>query len=116
LITSTFGWWHLARETETINPASLWEQVVAPMQNVDADNKPVTPTRRLAHSVAGVAIIVLPLLLAALTRLLPRSRLMLIALSLLLAIVLAAQVWLGTLLLLDTNIGPVTGFQPALID
>lgn len=116
LITSTFGWWHLARETETINPLALWEQVVAPMQNVDADNKPVTPTRRLAHSVAGVAIIVLPLLLAALTRILPRSRLMLIALSLLLVVVLAAQVWLGTLLLLDTNIGPVTGFQPALID
>ena len=68
-------------------------------------------TRRLAHLIAGSSIIVLTLLLAIFTRIAPRKTFFVMFLGLLLLATIAAQVWLGTLLLFDTNSGSIKAFN-----
>jgi uncharacterized membrane protein len=63
------------------------------------------------HIVCGASILVLVLILALLTRFAPRSRVFLSALALLLVLVMAAQVWLGVLLLFDGDRGPLARFK-----
>jgi uncharacterized membrane protein len=63
------------------------------------------------HIVFGVSILVLTLVLALLTRLAPRSRVFLGGLSLLLILVMAAQVWVGVLMAFDGDRGPLAGFK-----
>lgn len=110
-ITGLLGGWYLAKETREVQPRQLWEQIVAPYQNMDANDQPVIPTRRLAHVATGAALVLLPLLLAIVARLAPRTPLLLIGLSTLLLLAIIVQLWLGTLLMLDTNVGPITAFQ-----
>jgi uncharacterized membrane protein len=69
--------------------------------------------RYMAHTVAGVSIVVLALILALITRFGPHNRLMVGLFSLLLALALASQVWFGILLLYDTNEGPIRNFNAA---
>jgi uncharacterized membrane protein len=112
ILTAVMGTWYLAGQTREVSPQRLWDVVIAPEQNVNADNEAVSPTRRLAHVVAGGLLVVLPIVLAGFARFAPRSRWPLLLLSLLLVAVTVAQLWLGVLLLLDTNVGPVNAFQP----
>jgi uncharacterized membrane protein len=63
------------------------------------------------HIVFGASILVLALILALLTRFAPRSRIILGVFSLLLVLVMAAQVWLGVLLLFDGGRGPLARFK-----
>ena len=67
--------------------------------------------RYMAHSIAGGSIVVLTLILALVTRFAPYNRVLVGGFSLLLALALAAQVWLGILLLYDTNVGPIQHFN-----
>jgi hypothetical protein len=57
--------------------------------------------RRRAHVVAAAAIIVLPLIMALLARVARRSRLTITLFGLFLVAVVAAQVWVGVLLMFD---------------
>jgi uncharacterized membrane protein len=63
------------------------------------------------HIVFGASILVLALILALVTRFAPRSRIILGVFSLLLVLVMAAQVWLGVLLLFDGGRGPLARFK-----
>ena len=65
------------------------------------------------HIVFGASILVLALILALLTRFVPRSRVILGAFSLLLVGVMAAQAWLGVLLIFDGGRGPLARFKNA---
>jgi uncharacterized membrane protein len=65
------------------------------------------------HIVFGGSILLLMLILALLTRFLPRSRVLLGLFSLLLVAVMAAQVWLGVLLTFDGGRGPLARFRTA---
>ena len=67
-------------------------------------------TRRLAHAIVGTVIVVDSLILALLSRVARRRATVLAAFALPLVLALAAQVWLGVLLLFDTAQGPVTRF------
>lgn len=90
--TAVVGAWALARGHQTFDPKELWKLVTADGY-----------IRRLAHVITGAAIIVLPLWMALLSRIARRSRAMLGLFSLLLVAALAAQVWLGVLLLFDQS-------------
>lgn len=63
------------------------------------------------HIVFGSSILVLVLILALLTRFVPRSRVILSGLSLLLVLVMAAQIWIGVLLTFDGDRGPLARFK-----
>jgi len=54
---------------------------------------------------------VLTLLLAIFTRIAPRRKIFVMFLGLLLLATIAVQVWLGTLLLFDTNSGSIRAFN-----
>jgi hypothetical protein len=68
--------------------------------------------RDTAHIIFGVSIVVLTLILAAVTRWGTRRKLFMSLFSLLLLLAVAGQVWLGVLLMYDTPVGPLTGFNP----
>jgi uncharacterized membrane protein len=76
--------------------------------------KMVKSTQRLLlHAVSGTAIVVVPLLLALVTRVSRRPKVMLTLLGLILVLAVSAQVWLGVLLMLDTERGSAYRFNPA---
>jgi uncharacterized membrane protein len=96
------GAWLLAGpdEQRMWEPKKLWAEI--------------TPSqRRLAHVVTGVTIVAVPLLLAIVTRVSRRPKVSVTLLALVLLAAVAAQVWLGTLLMLDTEGGSITRFNPA---
>jgi uncharacterized membrane protein len=70
-----------------------------------------TRAREGLHIIFGASILVLMLILALLTRFVPRSRVILSAFALLLVLVMAAQVWLGVLLIFDGGRGPLARFK-----
>jgi hypothetical protein len=96
------GWWFLGGgdELHTWQPRRLWEMVVP-------------NPRRLFHVVTGTVIVFVPLLLALVTRVSRRPKVLLTILSLVLLAAVALQVWLGVLLMFDTEHGPVTRFNRA---
>jgi uncharacterized membrane protein len=99
------GWWLLGGtdEVRTWEPKRLWS-MVAPTRD-----HPVT--RRFVHVVTGGVIIVVPLLLALVTRVSRRPKVTLTLLGLLLVLAVALQVWLGVLLMLDTPNGSIYRFN-----
>jgi hypothetical protein len=97
--TALVGAWIVARARQTFDPKELWKLITGDGY-----------MRLLAHLIAGVSIVMLPLLLALLSRFARRSRAMLGLFSLLLVAALAAQVWLGILLMFDqAKLGPDAG-------
>jgi len=99
------GWWFAAHDSGIWKPGELWKYVTDRSLNEGR-----LLTRRTAHVVAGTSIVVLPLLLLAVSRFRPRGRVLWLGLSVLLLLAIAAQVWLGQLMLLDESrvMGPVT--------
>ncbi|CAA9409124.1 MAG: hypothetical protein AVDCRST_MAG64-2189, partial [uncultured Phycisphaerae bacterium] len=87
---SLAGWWVLGGEHETYDPQQLWRLVTGEGY-----------VRRLAHVVGAGAVVVLPLFLALLGRVARRSRVMIGLFAMLLVVAVAAQVWLGVLLMYD---------------
>jgi uncharacterized membrane protein len=63
------------------------------------------------HAMLGAAMLVLLLLLACIARFAPRSGFAVGIFSCLLLMVIAAQLWMGPLLLLDGSTGPLNGFN-----
>jgi hypothetical protein len=98
-LTAGGGYYLLARGYENWNVQELWRDAIK------------VNTRRLAHVIAGAAIVVLPLVLAMLARWAPRAKWLLIPVSLLLVVAVAFQVWVGVLLLFDSPEGPVNRFN-----
>jgi len=113
LLTAALGIYLLAAPTNlggdntTLNTRVIWGAIIDKAQNPDG---PVT--RRLAHVIGGAALLLLPLLLAIFARW-SKSKLVLALTSLLLILVVAGQVWIGILLLYDTNVGKINHFNPA---
>lgn len=93
ILTAAAGWWELAGNSHTWSFAELWRDVIS------------NSVRLIAHSIVGGSIILLPLILAAAARWLPRQKWVLIVLAALLLIAVAAQIWLGILLLFDSPEG-----------
>ncbi|MGH7214805.1 MAG: hypothetical protein ACREIT_08575, partial [Tepidisphaeraceae bacterium] len=101
LFTATGGAYVLATSVHTWNPSELWEYVTS-----------LDMPRRLSHVGVGGGIVLTSLILAGLSRWAPRSTLSLALFSTLLIALIAAQVWVGVLMMYDTAQGSVTGFNP----
>jgi uncharacterized membrane protein len=98
------GFWFLGGRDELRmwEPKRLWAEV-----------QPDKGQRRIVHVATGVTIVVVPLLLALVTRVSRRPKVMLTLLSLVLLAAVAGQVWLGVLLMLDTPHGSLYRFNAA---
>ena len=131
-VASAAGWWFLAGQTDAVErarqegrplPAVLWDAVKTPATLTGgttiaprpADN-PLSLNRRYAHAITGGAIVVLPILLAALARWAPKRRLPLSLVAALLLAAIGVQAWLGALMLLDTPAGSTVRFNPPAVD
>ena len=98
-VASLAGWWALGDEHETYRPQDLWKLVTGDGY-----------VRRLVHVLASGMIIVLPLILALLARFARRNRAAIIAVSIILVVMLALQVWFGILLMFDQpHVAPGAG-------
>ena len=106
LLTAAGGIWMLAHDQQTWDPQRLWETV----RDRDLNGGAVL-TRRLTHVVLGGSILVLTLFLAIFSRFAGRSKLLLWLFGSLLVIALAAQLWLGLLLILTGADGPLTAWK-----
>lgn len=120
LLTMTAGWWTLASESEAFEGRSfgeaaqvLWEMVCTRDLNTSGDGQGSIFNRRLLHVVTGTVILIVPLVLAGLSRWGPRAKLWLWIFAVLLILAVAAQIWLGILLTYDLPEGPVTRFNTA---
>lgn len=96
MLTAVAGWWTYG--------SFNWREARDYMR--DVENK-----RVLYHVIFGSSLIVVPWILALFTRFAPRARFFLVILTLCILILAAIQVWLGILLLFDTNQGPLTKFN-----
>jgi hypothetical protein len=102
LLTAALGWWLIIGHGDVhnaLNFAGVWKDQLRPYP------------RRMFHAIAGVSIVVLSLLLAIIAGTAPRARGLIFLVSLLLIAAVAAQVWLGILMLWDTHEGPVQRFN-----
>lgn len=107
LLTALVGVWVFTRSVG-IPPADL----IRDAQTLWRDD--IYPNRRrLFHILAGSAIVLLPLLLALIARFAPRQKVIMFIIALWLLAAVAAQVWLGTLLLWDGPSGPWNSFHLA---
>ena len=104
----TFGDANLL-DTARLHHQPVWQ--VAWDQIKPADGQKIN--RLIAHLGAGLTLILTPLVLALLSRFAPRRRFVLSFFTLILLAAVAAQVWIGILLLFDTPDGPVNHFQTA---
>lgn len=105
IVTALVGDWIIAQDNGwTIQ--GIWDAIRMPVE----ENGPAV-TRRLAHLIAGGVIIVDTIILALLARFAPRQSILLLAFALPLVLALAAQIWLGVLLLFDGPAGMVTRFN-----
>lgn len=100
------GLWYLAHSTDSWDIETLRQTIRNPIQETDPDL-----TRRYAHTVVGLVLIGQTLLLALAGVVARRNGLLLILLALPLVMALAAQVWLGVLLLFDGPSGTITKFS-----
>lgn len=67
--------------------------------------------RVFVHILFGASIVLLALLLALITRVTRRARGLVSLIMILFVLAVAGQIWLGTLLLFDSERGPITGFN-----
>jgi hypothetical protein len=100
LIAAVFGLWATA-------------DVLEPKAFADALKEAQEPghVRLLLHVIFGTAVIVLPLIVAALVRFAPRQRGLAGCFTLLTVLALGWQIWLGVAMLFDSHEGPLLGFN-----
>jgi hypothetical protein len=91
--------------------AGVWAMGIWNMKDLLEELRESDHNRALAHVVVGVTIVVLTLILAILARWGKRNKFMLAVFALLMILALAAQVWLGVLMLFDTTGGSLTRFN-----
>ena len=97
------GWWTLAHFADMWDIHSLWSMV---MSEADAGGK-----RRMAHFLTGGGIILLLLVLAIVSRMPVGRRFLVLIFSLALLAAAVGQIWLGSLLMFDSNSGPLGEFN-----
>ena len=103
LATALTGWWVLAQGMETWQPNELWRDV--------AENAQAKEYRKMAHVVMGVGMVVLMLLLALVARVAAGRKIVVAIFVFLFLGSVAAQMWLGSLLMFDTPGGSVMSFN-----
>lgn len=114
--SSGAGWWVLAGLIALLTVfAGAWAHMGgfsadALKTNLLALGKP-EHLRLLLHVIAGLSLLALPFILAAMARMTNTNFVVIGSLGGLLFLAVAAQVWLGILLLYDTGKGPITGFS-----
>ncbi|RPI60833.1 MAG: hypothetical protein EHM48_06610 [Planctomycetaceae bacterium] len=69
--------------------------------------------RLTVHAIGGASILVIALILATLVRFAPRRKALTVIFAAILALAVTSQIYGGTLLLFDSQHGPLTGFSPA---
>lgn len=118
IITFGLGTWYMLRENDFFEShratpnqiaSELWTTAWATSKD---PNQGTWHNRRLAHMAVGAALILLPLLLAAAVRFTARQPWLVGALCALLVFVVAAEIWIGVLLLHDSTEGPLLKFNP----
>lgn len=102
VLTLIAGIWYLASDLSTFAPRELWAAIATPVSESDS-----RLTRRLAHVFIGVGLLVLPLMMLVLTRTARRGFFTTLVVGAMVLLLLVAQVWVGTLLLLDSPEGSV---------
>lgn len=114
IMTLGFGVWLLISQEETgwlennkVSASSVWHEVYG---TATAD-KP-SQNRRGAHVLVGIALVVLPLILALGVRFGPRRRIIVGLLCSVILVLLACEIWLGVLMLHDSATGPLYRFAP----
>ncbi len=112
--TALAGWWILASESDAWRVATESHQsVLKYLWDMVRPRPGEMINRRFAHLLLGGTIAVLPLVLAGLAHWRPRRRGTITLLSGLLLAIMAGQIWLGSLLLLDSIDGSVLRFNRA---
>jgi hypothetical protein len=108
--TLSVGWYVIAHDLDT----PLWNlraaftsEILQPYQKDAANN-----SRMMMHLILGAGIVALALILIP-AAYWGRSRLLVGFLGLLLLVVIAAQIWIGTVMLFDGDSGPLRSFNPA---
>jgi uncharacterized membrane protein len=105
LAASASGLWYLAQSWDAWDIESLRDVIRTPIEDGDPDL-----TRRYAHTIVGLVLVGQTLLLAMASVVARRNKWLLVLLALPLLLALAAQVWLGLLLLVEGPAGKVTEF------
>jgi len=105
LLTAVSGLAILAIDAHSLDVNMLWDSISKPIEATDPGL-----TRRFAHVLVGVFIVADGLVLGLLSRFARRRATVLAMFALPLILAMAAQIWLGTLLMLDGPSGPVTRF------
>jgi hypothetical protein len=105
LFAAVGGYWVWANGSSEWAPHAFWTDVMSTRGQLNFD-------RAAVHVWIGVSLIVLPLILAALSRWAPRQRIVLGIFGLLLVLAISAQVLLGVLLQFDGATGPLYRFSP----
>lgn len=113
LMTFGFGVWLLISQEDTDfltnnkpTVSSVWQEVYGTATNT----KKLAENRRGTHILLGVTLVVLPLILALGVRFGPRRRIIVGLLCSAILVLLAAEIWLGVLLLHDQASGPLYRF------
>jgi uncharacterized membrane protein len=91
--------------------AGVWTMGIWNMKDFVEELKESDHNRAMVHVIVGVTIVVLTLILAILARWGKRNKVLLGIFSLLMVLAIAAQVWLGVLMLFDTTGGSLTRFN-----
>ena len=115
LMTLGFGVWLLISQEEgdwlkdnKPTASAIWQEVYG----VSTSTKQISQNRRGAHVAFGVVLFVLPMILALGVRFGPHRRFIVGSICLLMLLLLAAEIWLGVLLLHDSTSGPLYRFLP----
>jgi uncharacterized membrane protein len=117
LFVTTFGfgvWFLISQELKgwldanKPTPAALWQVTYDTARNTPK----LSENRRGAHVLVGIALVVLPLVLALGVRFGPRRRVIVSLLCAVILLLMAAEIWLGVLLLHDSDTGPLYRFAP----
>jgi uncharacterized membrane protein len=103
LATAGLGVWAFAKSYESWSPSLLIGQII------DAD-KGMGLSRRLAHFIVGIGVVILAILVGVIGAR-SRSRALPMVVGFAFFAAMTFQAWLGILLLLDTNDGPITSLN-----
>lgn len=115
LITFGFGVWLLisVENSDWLSDnkptaSAIWQK----LYETGRATTPLSQNRRGVHIVLGAGLVIFPLILALAVRFMPRRRVIVGVLCLIVLLLLAAEIWIGVLLLNDASEGPLFRFKP----
>ena len=107
-------WYQISlKSTEFDLSHSTARTIFAEMQRVATASDKVSDNRIGVHIVLGIALVLLPLLLAVVVRFMSRARMVVGVLCFLMVLLIAAAVWIGVLLSVRGAEGPIYKFPAA---